>query len=159
MKIVKVISGAQTGADRAGIDAAIACGCPYGGKIPVGRRAEDGPIAEHYEELTVVPERSYLVRTEANVEDSDVTIVFTYGDPVSGSKRTISFCKKRSKPSLHVDCREMNFTAISLIIIEWLSIFDYDITLNIAGSRESTKPGIYRLVFDTMVEVITSNLN
>ncbi len=156
MKIIKVISGAQTGADRAGIDAAIALGIPHGGKIPAGRRAEDGPIPMSYD-LTEVPQGNYLMRTEANVKDSDATIVFTYGAPKSGSKRTLDFCKRHSKPSLHIDCREMNFNEISLIIIEWLSIYDYDITLNIAGSRESTKPGIYKLVFDVMVEVITSN--
>lgn len=158
LKIKKVISGAQTGADRAGIDAAIAMAMPYGGKVPKGRRAEDGQVPLYYEDLIEVPAYGYLVRTEANVKDSDATIVFTYGAPKSGSKRTIEFCSKHGKRWLHVDCRDKHFSEIATIINTWLDTGDYDITLNIAGSRESTRPGIHALVFDSMIEVLAINM-
>jgi hypothetical protein len=158
MKIVKVISGAQTGADRAGIDAAIACGIPYGGKIPAGRRAEDGPIADHYEELEVLPQRNYLVRTEANVEDSDVTLVFTRGEPRSGSKRTIEFARNHDKLYVHIDLSftGMSFTGIAKLLIHYFDRLPGDnLIVNVAGSRESTISGIYDVVFHAMVEVLS----
>lgn len=157
MKIKKIISGAQTGADRAGIDAAQVCGVAYGGKIPAGRRAEDGPIPDTYECLEVVPERNYLVRTEANVEDSDVTLVFTRGTPKSGSKRTIEFCWRHNKPYLHVDLSYtgMDFRVISVVLINWLEASPIEeITINVAGSRESTCPGIYDVVLHSMIEAL-----
>jgi len=46
--IEQVVSGGQTGADRAGLDAAMALGIPVGGWCPRGRRAEDGPIPAIY---------------------------------------------------------------------------------------------------------------
>lgn len=155
MKIVKVISGAQTGADRAGLDAAIAVGIPYGGKIPAGRRSEDGGVPEHYTELEVLSERNYLVRTEANVEDSDATIVFTRGKPKSGSKRTIEFAWKHKKPCLHVDISSGTYLDRANMITNWLKELPLNqIVVNVAGSRESTCVGIHMNVFHTMVEVL-----
>lgn len=40
----KIVSGGQTGVDRAGLEAAIAIGLPYGGWVPKGRIAEDGTV-------------------------------------------------------------------------------------------------------------------
>ncbi|MCF7788694.1 MAG: putative molybdenum carrier protein [Prosthecobacter sp.] len=76
MGITKIISGAQTGADRAGLDVAILHAFPHGGWCPEGRKAEDGPIDAKYE-LTETPSSNYLQRTEWNVRDTDGTIVFT----------------------------------------------------------------------------------
>lgn len=157
MKITKIISGAQTGADRAGIDAAMAMAFPYGGKIPAGRRAEGEPVPEHYDQLEVLPERNYLVRTEANVEDSDVTLVFTRGAPNSGSKRTIEFAWKHAKPVLHIDLgyTGMDYSIVANLIITWLESSKLDdIIINVAGSRESSCAGIHELVFHSMIEVI-----
>lgn len=154
MKITKIISGAQTGADRAGIDAAIACGVPYGGKIPAGRRAEDGPISIEYKNLEEIPQRNYLVRTEANVVESDATIIFTKGAPTGGSELTARLCINHSKKWLLVDCRENDFQILSEDILEWLSEFDNDIVLNVAGSRESKCKGIYKTVYHSMINVL-----
>lgn len=158
MKITKIISGAQAGADRAGIDAAIACGVPYGGKVPAGRRAEDGPIADHYECLEEITEHNYIVRTEANVADADLTIVFTRGTPYSGSRKTIEFAWKHGRPFLHIDLVHtgMNIKSISNIIISWIEATQQDeLIINIAGSRESTCKGIAGAVFHSMIEVIS----
>ncbi|WP_234484116.1 putative molybdenum carrier protein [Noviherbaspirillum pedocola] len=97
-----LMSGGQTGADRAGLDWAIAHGIPHGGWCPQGRRSEDGPIAARYC-LVETPSRSYLQRTEWNVRDSDATLVFTL-DPIldGGSRRTAVFADKHGKAGLHV---------------------------------------------------------
>ncbi len=81
--ILKIISGGQTGADRAGLDVAIALNIPYGGWCPKGRKAEDGPIVAKYG-LTETPSANYLQRTEWNVHDTDGTIVFTMAKEVTG---------------------------------------------------------------------------
>jgi hypothetical protein len=71
--ITKIISGGQTGADIGGTDAALSSGIDYGGSIHAGRRTEDGVLPERYDKITEVESKSYLVRTEKNVVDSDAT--------------------------------------------------------------------------------------
>jgi len=102
MPITKIVSGGQTGADRGGRDAAIELGIPHGGWCPKGRQAEDGCIPDQYE-LSETSSSNYETRTEQNVIDSDATIIFTYGKPTGGSKRTVEFAKKHHRPYLHVD--------------------------------------------------------
>jgi len=74
--ITKIISGGQTGADRGGLDAAIHCGLPHGGWCPKGRKAEDGLIPSKYQHKEM-ESSGYLPRTQANVFDSDATVIFT----------------------------------------------------------------------------------
>ncbi len=74
----RVISGGQTGVDRAALDAAMKLGIEVGGFCPKGRRAEDGPIDEQYP-LTETASRAYPVRTEKNVAASDGTLILTGG--------------------------------------------------------------------------------
>lgn len=72
MTITRIVSGGQTGADRAGLDAAIHCRLPHGGWCPKGRRAEDGTIPAKYQ-LRETPSKDYLARTEANVVDPNAS--------------------------------------------------------------------------------------
>ena len=102
MPITQLISGGQTGADRGGLEAALYCKVPHGGWCPKGRLAEDGPIPDKYN-LQEMTNKDYLKRTEANVVDSDATVVFTYGLPSGGSLRTVEFARKHGKPYEQVD--------------------------------------------------------
>ena len=79
----KIISGGQTGADRAGLDVALDAGFPCGGWCPKGRKAEDGRIPDKYP-LTETGSADYLKRTEKNVVDADGTVIFTFGMPTGG---------------------------------------------------------------------------
>ena len=72
----KIISGGQTGADRAALDAAISLGVGYGGSVPPGRKAEDGIVPLEYTQLTELSSGSYSARTEKNIVDSDATLIF-----------------------------------------------------------------------------------
>ena len=76
--IRKIISGGQTGADRAALDVAIKFNIPHGGWIPKGRKAEDGRLPDRYQ-LQEMPTPSYPERTEQNVIDSDGTLIFSRG--------------------------------------------------------------------------------
>ena len=80
--LAKIVSGGQTGVDRAALDVALDLSLPCGGWCPKGRKAEDGPIAAHYP-LTETPLDSYPQRTEWNVRDSDGTLVLTRGKPAT----------------------------------------------------------------------------
>jgi len=83
--LTKIISGGQTGADQAALDAAIEMGIPHGGWIPKGRLTEAGPLPEKYN-LQEMPSKDYLKRTQQNVLDSDGTLFFSHGDLTGGSK-------------------------------------------------------------------------
>ena len=98
----KIVSGGQTGADRAALDWAISRGVLHGGWCPKDRRAEDGAIPLHYE-LQETDSANYLVRTEQNVIDSDGTVVFSIKPLLSGgSKKTAEFARKHGKPLMHL---------------------------------------------------------
>jgi len=98
--IQKIVSGGQTGADRAALDWAISRGIPHGGWCPKGRLAEDGMIPTKYD-LRETSTKSYLQRTEQNVIDSDGTVIFSMKPELTGgSKRTLDFALKHHRPPL-----------------------------------------------------------
>ena len=146
---MKIISGGQTGADIAGIDAAIDLGIDYGGSIPKGRRTEDGILANKYDKIIELKTTSYPVRTEKNIVDSNATLIFTYDKMGSGSALTVKLVLKHSKPCLHINLSQKNDSEAVKEVSEWL----YNVkpaVLNVAGSRESTSPGIYSRVYNIM---------
>jgi hypothetical protein len=85
--IKKIISGGQTGADRAALDVAIKLSIPHGGWIPTSRKAEDGILPEIYG-LKEMPTASYPARTEQNVIDSDGTLIIARGKLTGGTDYT-----------------------------------------------------------------------
>ena len=94
---MKIISGGQTGVDRAALDAALETGIECGGFCPKGRRSEDGIIPEKYP-LTETKTDQYPERTELNVKKSDATLVLIDGEADRGTALTISLCKLHHKP-------------------------------------------------------------
>ncbi len=152
-KVSKIISGGQTGADRAGIDVAIALGIDYGGSLPAGRRTEEGYLPRSYTKMKEVKSRHYYVRTEKNVMDADATLIFTYRRMGSGSALTIKKAEEHYKPCLHVNLDKQTDDEAARIVTEWLdSVRPY--TLNVAGSRESTAQGIYQRVYAILKDVL-----
>lgn len=150
---MKIISGGQTGADRAALDGAIELGMDYGGSIPKGRKAEDGPINAKYDRLTELPSPDYEVRTERNVIDSDATLIFTDGAPTGGTAFTVHCARKHRKPYLLVDFEKLTQEGAIPHIREWLNNIRPGI-LNVAGPRESKAPGIYQKVLGTLKEAL-----
>lgn len=143
-----IISGGQTGADRGALDAAIECVVEHGGWCPRGRKAEDGRIPDRYDLRETDTDR-YIRRTEDNIIDSDATVVFTYGEPMGGSKQTILLAEKRGRKCLHIDLAERTEEEAVELLKEWfgqgpLAVREGGGTavLNVAGSRESNSPGI-----------------
>lgn len=135
---MKVISGGQTGVDRAALDAAKAAGFPFGGWCPKGRKAEDGKIPPQYP-LQETPNSEYKQRTEWNVRDSDATLILVQKTPLTGGTAfTADLAKSHKKPFLIVNMNEGEKASA----LEWLRSQNPQ-TLNVAGPRESLAPGIY----------------
>ena len=138
--IEKVISGGQTGADRAGLDAAMEAGIPTGVFCPKGRLAEDGIIPNSYP-LTELTRGGYPARTEKNVVESDGTLILNIRKLTGGTKLTEDCAKKHGTPCLVVqlDMAPGIDEAISWVKKHYIRV------INIAGPRESKYPvGIYQ---------------
>lgn len=136
--IEKIISGGQTGVDRAALDVAMELGISCGGWCPKGRKAEDGPIDARYP-LQETSSSNYSVRTGKNVRESDGTLILTKGRPRTGTALTIRIAQKHDKPYFVTN----PFVKKDLRTLKrWLE-FNHIRILNVAGPRESDLPGIY----------------
>lgn len=155
MNIKKIISGGQTGVDRAALDAALNCGFPAGGWCPEGRKAEDGIISDHYPAQELLG-GGYRQRTKRNVVNSDGTLI-VYDERLSGgTELTLLFCIKEKKPYLLVDTDELNESrAIEKV---WRFILQEKIkVLNVAGPRASNAPNIGAYVNRVLSSIIRQN--
>ena len=142
--IKKIISGGQTGADRAALDVAIKLKISHGGWVPKGRLAEDGPIPERYQ-LQEMPTDSYSMRTEQNVIDSDGTLIMSHGELTGGSAFTRKMAMMHGKPWYHADLNKLPSFQAAMVIDSWISENAIEI-LNVAGPRHSKDPLICGLV-------------
>ncbi|MGH9341593.1 MAG: putative molybdenum carrier protein [Acidobacteriota bacterium] len=138
MTIQKIVTGGQTGVDRAALDVCLELSIPCGGWSPKGRLAEDGRISDRYP-LRETPSQVFAQRTEWNVRDSDGSLVLHRGKPAGGTAKTVEFAIKQRRPYLCIDLTQ----ALDLNQIRsWLLSRRVSV-LNIAGPRESEEPGIY----------------
>jgi hypothetical protein len=135
----KIVSGGQSGVDRAALDTALECGLPCGGWCPKGRKAEDGTIPSRYP-LSETPSDVYAQRTEWNVRDSDGTLVLTKGRPTEGTAFTIEVAARLGKPCLVLDLTDR---PDAQPVLAWATRHAVG-TLNVAGPRESRSPGLYQ---------------
>jgi hypothetical protein len=142
MMLKKIVSGGQTGVDRAALDAAIRMGIPHGGWIPKGRLTEEGPLPERYK-LDELLTDSYPERTEKNVVDSDGTLIISNGVPQGGTDYTRKMALRHCKQMLHIDLSlHPNSLDAASLVSSWLQMNKIE-TLNVAGPRASKDPEIY----------------
>lgn len=139
--IDKIISGGQTGADRAALDFAIKHTIPHGGWLPKGRKTEDGQLPEHYR-LQEMPTPDYSKRTEKNVLDGDGTVIVSHGFLTGGSALTVEFAKQHKKPWIHLDFKELSISDAASRLLSWIERNNINI-LNVAGARARKDPKIY----------------
>ncbi|HET7876566.1 MAG TPA: putative molybdenum carrier protein [Methylomirabilota bacterium] len=140
----KIVSGGQTGADRAALDWAVAHGVSHGGWCPRGRLAEDGVIPARYR-LAETPAGDYAQRTEWNVRDSDGTAVLSMGETLSGGSRaTAELARAHGRPWVHLSAG-LGADAAAERLREFVRIHDIRV-LNVAGPRASHEPGVGEFV-------------
>jgi len=150
--IKKIISGGQTGADRAALDTAIKFNISYGGWIPEGRKTEDGPLSQRYR-MDEMPTDSYPKRTKQNIMDSHGTIIISRGTLTGGSLLTQQLASKLKKPCCHIDLFELDEFGAAIVINSFIADYDIEI-INIAGPRAGKDPFIYNSVKTVLETVI-----
>jgi len=152
--LTKVISGGQTGADRAGLDAAITAGLKTGGWMPKGFKAHDGSHPEFAYQYGIKEHESpeYPPRTALNVKESDGTIRFASNFVSPGEQLTAKMIRQYGKPSLSIDVRRETTTPED--VSNWIIENDIKI-LNIAGNSDKTSPGIGDFVQAFLLQVFT----
>ena len=144
----KIISGGQTGADRAAMDWAMEHQVPHGGWCPKGRQAEHGRIPERYS-LRETPSDDSAQRTEWNIRDSDGTVIFSIGPRLTGgSKQTAELARQHGKPMLHL-CKNAKDSVPEQALIEFI-VRNQIHSLNIAGPRASEEPDIATFVREVL---------
>ena len=144
--VIKLVSGGQTGADRAALDWAISQGITHGGWCPKGRRAEGGRIPDRYR-LRETASPAYAARTEQNVQDSDGTVIFSVSPRLTGGTLlTYELAQQHRKPLLHLH-RETTLPERRLLAF----LRQHSIrVLNVAGPRASQAPTVASFVASTL---------
>ena len=134
----RIVSGGQTGVDRAALDVALAFSLDCGGWCPKGRRAEDGPLDDRYP-LRETPRRRYGQRTDWNVRDSNGTLILFRTGMDGGTRLTWDRARSRGRPCRQVDLDRNPGTEA---VMRWIRRHRIQV-LNVAGPRESSSPGVY----------------
>jgi hypothetical protein len=138
VKLERIVSGGQTGVDRAALEVALELGIAAGGWCPRGRLAEDGPIDARYP-LRETPSARYEQRTEWNVRDSDATLVLAREPLGGGTALTVRVAARLGRPVLVVD--PIDVSRISEVR-RWLEQQRVRV-LNVAGPRASGDPALH----------------
>jgi len=151
-RAVTIVSGGQTGVDRAALDVARVLGLASGGWCPRGRRAEDGPIDACYP-LRESASRDYAVRTRLNVRDSDGTLVLIRGPARDGTALTIRLARRLRRPLLVLNLASARLAGVRAVG-RWLRRAGI-MVLNVAGPREGKSPGVYALAVAFLIRAFT----
>ncbi len=148
---MKIVSGGQTGVDRAALDFALECGIDAGGWCPDGRKAEDGRIPDKYPVVELL-NSGYRQRTKRNVKDSDGTMIVYYEYPSGGTEQTIAFCISEHKPYLLIDAQELSANRAAEKLLSFVIERSIRI-LNVAGPRAGGEPRGYDFTKSVLTEL------
>ena len=141
MKQTKIISGGQTGVDRAALDVALRRGVNCGGWCPVGRLDEFGKIPDQYP-VQELPSGGFTERTLQNVKDSDGTVVIYPAELRGGTEQTVRFCVDLKRPHKLIDASKISAEAAAKLIGDFVRENKIGI-LNVAGPRQTEWPEGY----------------
>jgi putative molybdenum carrier protein len=151
---VKIISGGQTGVDRAALDVALKRGIDCGGWCPAGRLDEFGRIPDRYP-LTELEHGGFIERTLQNVKESAGTVIIYFGDLSGGTERTMRFCVEQQRPDVLIDASKVSAEQAAQLIGDFVNKNKVKI-LNVAGPRQSEWPEGYDYAFRTVDAFLAS---
>jgi hypothetical protein len=155
MNALTVVSGGQTGVDRAALDAARELGLPYGGYVPRGRWTEEGPLPDEYEGMVETESSGPSRRTKLNVRESDATLIITRGGCEGGTLLTADTARKSGKPLLIVDLAVIGTDQAVAAVSEWITEVRAQ-RLNVAGPRASKDGRIYADAKQILMQALAS---
>jgi len=150
--VERIISGGQTGVDRAALDFGTERGFKVGGFVPKGRRAEDGTIPARYTNLIETETDDPSERTRLNIENSDATLIISRGPPAGGSALTSEFAHSSENPTIQIDLAHREIAEAAREVRAWLDSRRCR-KLNVAGPRASEDSEIYDLTLQLLREV------
>lgn len=162
-KLVAIVSGGQTGADRGGLQAAIDLDLGWGGWAPAGWRAEDGEIPLVYRDrMKCTSSSDYGMRTRLNVQDSDGTLIVSFAEKLTGgSEFTQKTCERSDKSHLHLVLPDRGRCQVPdevrTGVLEWIEKARISV-LNVAGPRESKESGLQQATRDALVWIFEPEL-
>jgi hypothetical protein len=145
VKALKIISGGQTGVDRAALDVALRHGIKCGGWCPAGRLDEFGKIPDRYP-VQELQGGGFTERTLQNVKDSDGTVVIYPVELRGGTEQTVRFCVDLKRPHQLIDASRVGTEDAAELIADFVRKNKIDI-LNVAGPRQSEWPEGYAYAF------------
>jgi hypothetical protein len=145
---MKIISGGQTGVDRAALDVALKRGIESGGWCPKGRFDEFGRIPDRYP-LKELENGGFTERTLQNVKDSDGTVIIYAGKLSGGTGQTVKFCVEQKRPYQLIDGLKISAEEAARLIADFISQ-NKIIILNVAGPRAGEWSGGYDYAFRTL---------
>jgi putative molybdenum carrier protein len=154
---VKIISGGQTGVDRAALDVALRYQIECGGWCPAGRLDEFGRIPDQYP-VQELEHGGFTERTLQNVKDSDGTVIIYPGKLSGGTDQTVRFCVEQQRPHRLMDASKISIDEAARLIADFVRNHKIEI-LNVAGPRQSEWPEGYGYAFravDVFVRLVTS---
>jgi hypothetical protein len=154
MSAIKIVSGGQTGVDRAALDAALETGTDCGGWCPEGRLAEDGAIPPRYP-LAELKGAGHQERTLQNVVDSDGTAIIFFSAPTGGTEQTLRFCRDRKKPYLLIDATELTPERAAKRMLAFVAGHSIA-TLNVAGPRVSEEASAYGYAYQAVMRFLSA---
>lgn len=155
--ICRIRCGGQTGADRGALDAAIDHGIATTGWVPKNGWAEDMPdppgLLGMYPQLIDSGEEDVSVRTRLNVRDSHATLIIIPYDreDIPGTILTEKLALSMNRPYLITDAKSFDRTET------WIKSLPYEITLNVAGPRESEIKGTYEKTYNHITKLLKLN--
>lgn len=149
---LKIISGGQTGVDRAALDAAIANNFVCGGWCPRGRKAEDGRISDQYP-LIELDSLDYAQRTLRNIAGSDGTVIIYFKKPYGGAELTLTTCMNDQVPYLKIDGEKLTVEQAAQRITTFIVNHKIKV-LNVAGPRASEHADAYQYVFHVISQAL-----
>lgn len=141
VRALKIISGGQTGVDRAALDVALGHGIDCGGWCPAGRLDEFGKIPYHYP-VHELKGGGFTERTWQNVKDSDGTVVIYPRELRGGTEETVRFCVELDQPHRLIDASRITTENAAKLIADFVRKNKIGI-LNVAGPRQSEWPEGY----------------
>jgi hypothetical protein len=132
---VKLISGGQTGIDRAALDIALKHGVECNGWCPAGRLDEFGRIPDRYP-VKELEGCGLSERTLQNVKDSDGTVIIYWDKLSGGTEQTVRFCVEQRRPHELIDASKISTEHAAKLVLDFVREHNIDI-LNVAGPRQS----------------------